>query len=175
MKNIMDTTTNLAGKSSSRKFSSGEPIRANGRPQTPGAVIQMAVDAIDNAVLKPLNPEATSPVTQARAVLALLVNCYAHQIYSSRNAATLAARDPDFLWFWWETFPDARALRRFREENFAAIHGCLTLSLQLLAEQKNFAGGLTKIKGSQFAEEASRRISMAAFVDSMELDRARGE
>ena len=90
--------------------------------------------------------------------------------YSSESAATLAARDPDFPWLWWEDFPDARALRRFRAENHAALHDCLTAVLQWLAEQKKIAGELTKINGPQLAQEASRRITMAAFADSVELE-----
>jgi transposase len=121
-------------------------------------------------VLKPLSPDAASPLSQSRAVLALLVNCYVHQIYSSKNAANLAARDPDFPWLWWEDFPDAGMLRRFRTENHAAIHQCLTATLEMLAAQKKLAGALTKLSGPQFAEEASRRITMAAFVDSVELE-----
>ena len=138
-------------------------------PRTVGEAIQRAVDAVDHAALQPLSSAAMSPQSQSRAVLALLVNCYVHQIYSSRNAAALAARDPHFPWFWWEDFPDAAALRRFRQENQAAIHGCLTTALRLLAAQKHFAGALPKVNGPQFAEEASRRITMAAFVDSVEL------
>jgi hypothetical protein len=37
-------------------------------------------------------------------------------------------------------------------------------------EEKISAGTLTRINRLQLAEEASRRIVMAAFVDSMELD-----
>ncbi len=139
-------------------------------PRTAGAAIQLAMEAVDLTALRPLSLDAMSPLSQARAVLALLINCYVHQIYSSKNAANLAARDPDFPWLWWEDFSDAQKLRRFRVENQVAIHRCLTTALELLAAQKKFAGALTKISGSQLAEEAGRRITMAAFVDSVELE-----
>lgn len=148
----------------------GLPGKFTGPPRTLSEAIQAAVDAIEDAALKPVSPDATSPVSQARTMLALLVNCYVHQVYSSESAATLAARDPDFPWLWWEDFPDARALRRFRAENHAALHDCLTAVLQWLAEQKKIAGELTKINGPQLAQEASRRITMAAFADSVELE-----
>lgn len=130
-------------------------------------MIQLAMDGL---ALKALSPDVVSPLSQARAVLALLAQCYLRQIYSSKQIEVIAARDPDFPWLWWEDFPDAQALRRFRVENQAALHHCLTSVLEMTAVQKKFAGKLTKTSGPQFAEEASRRITMAAFVDSVELD-----
>ena len=88
----------------------------------------------------------------------------------SETAAALASRDADFPWPWCETLPDADALRRFRIENRGALHCCLMAALRFLMEEKISAGTLTRINRLQLAEEASRRIVMAAFVDSMELD-----
>ena len=137
-------------------------------PRALGQAVQAAVDAIENAEIKPLSTDATKPFVQARAVLALLANCYARQIYRSTEAALLAAHDSDFPWLWWEELPDARALRRFRVENRAAVHRCLVAALRFLVEQKISAGALTKVDGPQLAEEAGRRIIMAAFADSPE-------
>ena len=140
------------------------------RPRTVEQAIQLAVDAIADAALTPLSADAAQPFAQARAVLALLAGCYAQQIYSAATAASRAAGDPDFPWLWWEALPDASALRRFRVENHAAINRCLVAALRFQVEQKISAGKLTRINGPQLAEEASRRIVMAAFADSMELD-----
>jgi hypothetical protein len=139
-------------------------------PCTIEQAIQAAVDTMADAALKPFSVDAAQPFAQARAVLALLARCYAQQIYSSAAAADLAAHDPEFPWPWWEALPDARALRRFRVENDAAIRRCLVAALRFQVEQKISAGLLTRINGPQLAEEASRRIVMAAFADSMELD-----
>ena len=139
------------------------------QPRTIGQAIQAAADTIEDEALKPLCTDATQPFAQARP-LALLARCYAQQIYRSTAAADLAARDPDFPWLWWEGLPDTRALRRFRVENRAAIHRCLVAALQFQVEQKISAGGLTRINGPQLAEEAGRRIVMAAFADNLELD-----
>jgi hypothetical protein len=138
------------------------------RPRTLGQAIQAAVDAIDDADLKPLCADATQPIAQARAVLALLVRCYAQNIYSSAAAASLAASDADFPWFWWEALPDARALRRFRAENHEAIRRCLVAALRFQAEEKIFAGAVTRVNAPQLAEEAGRRIIVAAFEDDRE-------
>jgi hypothetical protein len=139
-------------------------------PRTMGQAIQAAIDGIADGSLKPLSPNAASPLAQTRAVLALLADCYARQIYRSTDAANLAARDPEFPWPWWEELPDARALRRVRAENREAIQRCLVVALRFLVEQKILAGVVTRVNGSQLAEEARRRIIMAAFADSMELD-----
>ena len=139
-------------------------------PRTMGQAIQAAVDGIADGSLKPLSPDATSPLARTRAVLALLADCYARQIYSSTEAASMAVRDPEFPWPWWEELPDARALRRFRAENREAIQRCLVAALRFLVEQKILSGVVTKVNATQLAEEACRRIVMAAFADSMELD-----
>jgi hypothetical protein len=133
--------------------------------------IRSAADAIQDNVLKPLSADASEPLAQARAVLALLARCYAQQIFRSATAADLAARDPEFPWPWWEALPDAGALRRFRAENRGALQRCLTAALRFLAEEKIIAGRLTRIDDRQLAEEAGRRIVMAAFEDSMEMGR----
>ena len=141
------------------------------QPRTLEQAVQATVDAIEDAALKPLATDAAQPLAQARAVLALLARCYAQQIYRSADAAALAARDPDFPWFWWEALPDAAALRRFRAENRDALQRCLVAALRFQAEQKIFAGVLTRVNGPQLAEEAGRRIIMAAFEDNMERER----
>ena len=44
------------------------------------------------------------------------------------------------------------------------------MALRFIGEQKISLGVLTKVSDTQLAEEASRRIIMATFIDSMELD-----
>ena len=55
-------------------------------------------------------------------------------------------------------------------ENRDAIRSCLTTALAFLAEQKVEEGVVTKAWQPDLAEEATRRITMAMFIDSMELD-----
>lgn len=140
-------------------------------PDTIGQAIQAAVDRIQQeGALKPFSPADVAPFAQTRAALTLLTDCYARQIYSSAAAAHQVARDPDFPWPWWEELPDANALRRFRAEHSREVQRCLMAALRFLTEQKILSGALTKIDGPQLAKEAGRRIVMAAFEDSMELD-----
>jgi hypothetical protein len=139
-------------------------------PRTIGQAIQAAADAIEDDSLRRLSPDDAPPFPQARAVLALLAHCYALQIYSSREAASLAARDRSFPCLCQEELPDACVLRRFRAENREAIARCLATALRFLVEQKISSGVVTKAGVPHVAEEASRRIIMAMFVDSLELD-----
>ncbi len=140
------------------------------RPGTIGQVIQETVEEIMNDSFKPFSQNDSRPLAQARALLALLAECYAQQIYGSIAVARVAGRDPAFPWHWWEELPDARALRRFREAHRGEIHRCLVAGLRFQAVQKILAGALTKVDGRQIAEEAGRRITMAAFMDSLQLD-----
>jgi len=148
----------------------GSHKSAAARQYSLGQAIQTAVDGIGDGSLKPFSQNAVRPLAQTRAVLALLAQCYAQQIYGSIAVARVAARDPDFTWPWWEELPDARVLRRFREGQRGEIHRCLVAGLRFQAEQKNLAGALTRVDGPQLAEEAGRRITMAAFMDSLQLD-----
>ncbi len=118
----------------------------------------------------PPPPGAAGAFAQTRAALTLLADCYARQIYSSAIVAAVALRDAEFLRQWPGDLPDAYALRRLRVENRGALHRCLMAALRFQAEEKISAGALTRVDAAQLAAEAGRRIIMAAFVDSMELD-----
>jgi hypothetical protein len=140
------------------------PNIAAASPRTIRQAIQAEVDTIADDSLKRLSPNAS------RALLAVLALCYARQVYSSTVAATLVARDLYFPSLCGGRFPDACVLRQFRAENREAIHRCLTAALYFLVEQKISSGVVTRVNVPQVAEEANRRITMAMFVDSLELD-----
>ena len=137
-------------------------------PRTLDQAIQDAVDAMSDAALTPPDADATWPAAKARAVLALLVRSYAEQIYDSATVASLVASEPDFPWPWWEALPDAFALSHFRAVNRAALQHCLTAALRFQVAEKISAGEVTRINLPRLAEEARRRITMAAFADSLE-------
>jgi hypothetical protein len=134
--------------------------------------IQATICALDGCTLEPLTPGDFVPFGQSRALLAHMIFCYARQIYGSAEVAKLARHDEDFAVPGGEEFPDARTICRFRSENRVVIHHCLQAALRFLAEQKISLGVLTRVNDAQLAEEASRRIIMATFVDSLQLDEA---
>lgn len=132
-------------------------------------VIQAAAEGIEESPLKTFSHNTGRIFEQTCAMLGFLAECYSRQIYSSTTMASLATRDPEFIWLWGEKLPDAGVFRSFLETQPGAVHRCLTAMLRFKAEQKILAGKVTKVDGYKFIEEASRRMIMAAFVDSLEL------
>ena len=138
-------------------------------PRTLEQAIHKAVCAIDDDLLKPWTPE-DGMFAQTRALLALMTFCYARQLYASTDLSDIAGRDEDFARLSGDGIPPAGIIRRFRVENRAVVHRCLVAALHFLVEQKISLGVLTKVSDAQLAEEANRRIIMATFLDSLELD-----
>ena len=141
-------------------------------PRTLEQAVHAAVCAIADHQLKPVTADEPAPRARTRALLALVTHCYARQLYSSLDLADIAGRDADFARLGGARFPAAGTLRDFRGENREVVHGCLVQALRFLAEQKISLGVLTKVSEAQLAEEASRRLIMAAFLDCVELDGA---
>jgi hypothetical protein len=165
---LSDTGTNRgAGRPGCR---AGMQIFFGHRPRTVGEAVQAAVNRLDGLALAQPWPGDDKPLARTRAMVALLARCYALQIYSSRAVVSVMEREGGFHPLRGEALPDAGAIRRFRSENREAIHRCLVAALEFKLEQKVFWGVLTRVSHPQLAEEANRRIIMAAFMDSLELE-----
>lgn len=132
--------------------------------------VQAAVHALDESTLRPVARRDAGLAFQPKPLLALLAYCYARQIYGSADIEDLLRRDVHFRELCHNEFPGALAIRRFRRDNREAVHLCLKAALHFLVEQKVEAGAVTRVSDVQLAEEARRRIIMALFIDSMELD-----
>ena len=78
-------------------------------------------------------------------------------------------RDASFRELCRNEFPGPRVLRRFRRENRAALHACLVDVLRFELRSQPEANGYRSAEDS-VEEEATRRITMAMFIDSMELE-----
>lgn len=131
--------------------------------------VQAAVQRVDEGKLEPVARFETGHTIRPKLLLALLTFCYARQTYASTEVAAWLRREVNLHLFPVEDYPDARTLCRFRRENREALHSCLMATLRFLAEQKVAAGMVTRVSEARLAEEASRRIIMAMFIDSMEL------
>ena len=138
-------------------------------PRTLEQAVHKAVCAIDDDSFQPVSPD-DGMFAQTRTLLALMTFCYARQLYASTDLSDIVRRDEDFVRLSGEGFPQARIIRRFRVENREVLHRCLVAALHFLVEQKISLGALTKVSDVQLAEEANRRIIMATFLDSLELD-----
>jgi transposase len=139
-------------------------------PRTLKQAVDAAVCAVGDDDLQSLATDSVTLFSQTRALLALVTHCYARNIFSSVQVAEMARHDTDFAGCGADDLPDAHVIRRFRVDNRDAIHRCVTAALRFLADEKIATGELTKVSDRQLAEEASRRIIMAAFMDNLEME-----
>ena len=107
----------------------------------------------------------------ARTLLALLAFCYARQIYGSLEVVARLRSDEGLRGLCDELIPDPDTIRQFRTVNREALDLCLQAALRCQAEEKVAQGLLTKVNEERLAEEARRRITMAMFTDSMDLEK----
>ena len=133
--------------------------------------IEAAAHEIDARLLTSVAPVDAGHALQPRTLLALLAFSYARQIYASEEIESFLGADRNFGLLCREQKPDARTLRRFRRENREALLVCLKAGLRFLAAQKVEQGLVTHVNENRVADEASRRIIMALFTDSMATDK----
>jgi hypothetical protein len=145
------------------------PVNATA-PRTLAQLIRNLVCAADDRTLKPLSPGDVGTLCQTKALLVVVIHCYALQIYGSRDVAKIVARYPGFPALSRDEVPDAQAIRQIRAANREVIQRCLAAALHFRAQQKISSGILTRVNCLHLAEEAGRRMIMAAFIDSMEPD-----
>ena len=146
---------------------------ASTQPHSLAQAVNAAARAVDERSLAPATRSQAPLAFQPRSLLALLTFCYARQVYGSVEVEARLRRDLSLRQLCRNEIPDARTLRRFCSENREALEGCLKIALRFLAEQKVAQGILSRVNETHLAEEAGRRIVMAMFTDSMELDKDR--
>lgn len=131
--------------------------------------VQAAVQRIEACRLRPVVARTASLAFQPRVMLAVLTYCYAQQVYSASDILHYLIRDEAFSQVCQGEFPNAREIETFRQQNRSVIETCLNAALRFLAEQKVAAGFVTRANETFIAEDAKRRIIMAACLDSLEL------
>lgn len=131
--------------------------------------IRAALDTIDSSTLQPVAPSDAGAAFQPKAMLATIIYCYARQIYGSSDIENLLADNLDESRLCPNMRPDAHLIQEFRRKNRQAVQLCLMTALWLLGQQKVKDGTVTKVSDAHLEEEASRRITMAMFTDSVEL------
>ena len=132
--------------------------------------VQGAVHQIEDSRLLPIVARTASSAFQPRVLLAILTYCYAQQIYGSAKIVDYISRDKAFRTACRAELPNDRELQSFRNQNRPAIERCLASALHFLVGQKVTVGFVTRIHETFIAEEAKRRIIMAACLDSMEQE-----
>ena len=138
-------------------------------PATLAQAVEAAVSRIEARMLKPVAPAEAGPAFQSTALLALLTFCYARQMYSSAAIAKQLQRDFTLFRVHNYGLPDGQVLQRFRSFNRWSLDLCLRSALYFLAEEKIRQGFVTHVRDETIKQEASRRIVMAMFTDSLEM------
>lgn len=156
------------------RCSSGNYVFSALRSASLAQTVQAAARAIDWNVLKPAELQNAPRGVQPRTLLTVLAYCYALQIYGSADVESLLRNDANLRSLCLDQFPDARMIRSFRRKNRDALQVCLEAALRFVADQKVAQGLLSKVNDARIAEEARRRIIVAMFTDSMELDNDQG-
>jgi len=143
-------------------------------PQSLMQAVEIAVRTVDETKLTRVARPEAGLAFQPRPLLALLTFWYARQVYGSTEIASRSRADMSLRHVCDQEVPDARTLRRFRCANREALDSCLKRTLRYLAEEKISQGLITHVSEQHIAQEASRRIIMAMFTDSVELDKNPG-
>jgi transposase len=138
-------------------------------PQSLSQAVQQTVRWVDDSALRRVAPREAGPAFEPRTLLAILTYCYAREIYGSADIEDRMRRDEPFRRLCKNEFPGARVFRRFRRENREVLQNCLYEVLRWLMSGSGApTQGTTAITDEDIALAASRRMSAAMFVDSME-------
>jgi transposase len=139
-------------------------------PGTLTETVRNTVRGVAENTLRPVTRRDSGVAHQPRVLLALLTYCYARGIYGSTDIERVMHKDKLFRALCREEFPDARMLRRFRRENRPALQSSLSLVLRLAAPNAEKGRAEESWNAEQSAEEALRRLDMAACMDTLDME-----
>lgn len=142
----------------------------NDTPTSLTQAVRTAVRATDERLLRFVARRDAGLAFEPRTLLALLSYCYARDIFGSADVEDVLRRDTHFRHLCNNEFPGARLLRRFRRDNREALHRCLTSALRARAGLPTESARADEANDPEFAEDATRRIMKAMFIDSMALE-----
>ena len=124
---------------------------------------------IDETELQLCAEPGSEAFFEPRLLLAAVTYCYARRIFGSAMRH-LWAKDANLRQLCRNAIPSLELLGRFCRENRQAIELCLGITLGSVAGDRMAHGYVTHVNYPQIAEEARRRLVMAAFVDSLEAE-----
>jgi hypothetical protein len=143
------------------------------QPASLVGTIQAVVQKIPDSRLHPLAVPTCGAAFPPRVLLAVLTYCYATQVYAASEIRQQMLLDPACHTVCRGEFPFPREVRAFRRLNRVELEPCLATALRFIEQQKHDAGATASLNETWIAQEAKRRIIMAACLDSMELDAER--
>ena len=133
-------------------------------------VVRNVVLQVDLGLLRPVARRDTGVAYEPRSLLAILCYYYVRRVYGSVAIEDELRRDRGFVQLCHNEFPSPGVLRRFRRNNRDILHHTLVEVLKLSGLPAQTAVNGSEPVGESFAEEASRLITTAMFIDSIELD-----
>ena len=131
--------------------------------------VHEAVRRVHDRALRPVARADAGLAYHPKSLLSVLAYCYAWEVYSSTDIENWMMRDQVFREACHNEFPNARQLRNFRRHNGDALKECVAEALRWLSENTR-ANLPAPSDDERYTAEAQRRIEMARFVDSVELD-----
>jgi hypothetical protein len=129
-----------------------------------------AAHSVDETRLIPVITPDARFVSQSKPLLALLTYCYSRQIYGSAKISDHLGRDKSLQGFCDDGLPNASVLSTFRDSNRESLRCCLERVLCFSAARKVTAGFVTRVDSRHLADEARRRLVMAAFEDGLHAE-----
>jgi hypothetical protein len=139
-------------------------------PRSLMEAIQSVTQQIPETQLRPITTRAIAPPFRPSVLLALLTYCYATDVFSTSEICDQVLKDAACAEICNGTFPPACALRTFRDNNRQELEKCLASALCFVEERNAVENLSSPLDLAAIAEEAKRRIIMAACLDRMELD-----
>jgi len=133
-----------------------------------------AVNLVDLSQFRKNERGSGSAQFPPRMMLAVLIYCYSHGIFSSRRIEAASHQHLSVRYLTGNTHPDHDTICKFRRENLAAIGECFVRVLELAKELGLLKVGTVAIDGTRVAANASkhRNVGYARAGELIELLRA---
>ena len=138
-----------------------------GQPSSLSQAVRQAVRAVDDCALRRVARLDAGIAFAPRTLLAVMTYCYAKGIYGSADIEDVLRRDKPYRELCRNEFPGPRVFRRFRRENREVLQSCLERVLRFVMASE-MAPESVGVGAGEAALEASRRMGVAMFMDSME-------
>lgn len=124
-----------------------------------GDMVHFVIEAVEGMSLPTLavNRRGTgSAQFPPKMMLAMLIYCYAHGLFSSRKIEGATYRDVAVRYLTGDTHPDHDTICKFRGENFAAVHGAFVEVLKLARSMGVLKVGTVSVDGTHIRASASK-------------------
>jgi transposase len=142
-------------------------------------LVNFLIDAVESCDLRlaRVNERGTgSEQYPPGMMLALLIYCYAHRLFSSREIERATYSHVSVRYLCANLHPDHDTVAKFRRENGALLEQCFVSVLQLAREMKAFGQlGTVSVDGTKLQARASRNANRTGAELEEEIARLQGQ